>query len=114
MDGLCFFFVFFFLLHFNLGCFTPGNNDGNTRKCTESCYCPGLSCAMIQTMIQHIDQTNKDLAGRNMKKNLMHHGLAPGMRALGGRILEKDGDSISSEADGKVQRRPGNDGAGTR
>lgn len=67
VDGLCFFFVFFF--NFNWGCFIPGNNEGNTTKGTESCYCPGLNCAMIQTMIQHLDQTNKDLAGRNMKKN---------------------------------------------
>lgn len=44
----------------------------------------------------------------------MRYGAAPGMRALGGRILEKDGNSTSSESDGKVKRRPRNDGAGTR
>lgn len=44
----------------------------------------------------------------------MCYGPAPGMRMLGGRILEKDGNSTSSEADGKVQRRPRNDGAETQ
>ena len=49
-------FFLFFLLRFNGGNFSPGNDDGNTSECTESCYCPGLSRATIQTMIQHVDQ----------------------------------------------------------
>lgn len=44
----------------------------------------------------------------------MCYGLVPGITELGGRILEKDANSTSSEVDGKVQRRPRNDGTGTQ
>lgn len=59
-------------------------------------------------------KTNKGLPGRSMKRNIILYGLVPGITELGGRILEKDGNSTSSEADGKVQRRPRNDGTGTQ
>lgn len=80
----------------------------------EFCYCPGLSHTTIQTMTWLADQTNKGLPGRSMQRNIMVYGLVPGITELGGRILEKDGNSLSSEADGKVQRRPRNDGTGTQ